>query len=187
MPKWSKVKKGDRVEVKGRDYEVVKIKPKGSKVKVALKGRGGTVFEGVMQADDKVKLAPLRDQKGAQKRWATDTEVKRGLPAGNPKATKPPAKAIGDPWETPRDKVERRLADILGAHLVGEATDEDAGYYVPPVDVATIGAHLALFHGVTELAEYGVDDMLELHDNQHASALKGVPLTVNHWHTKVRP
>lgn len=189
MPKWSKITKGDRVEVKGREYDVVKIKHKGKRVKVSLRASGGTVFDGTMPADEKVKIAPLRDSKGAQRRWASEREASTTPEKmrGDPKITKPPSKPVGNPWDTPRDRVERHLESILGARLVGEATDENAGYYVPPVDVSTIAAHLVFFHGVTDITEYGIDDMAELHDNQHASALKGVPLTVNHWHTERRP
>lgn len=188
MAKWGKVTAGDYVELKGREYEVVKIKPRGKSAKVTVRG-GGSVFESKIALDDKVKIvtAPLRNKSGAQQRWAKPTEAPRdGLPAGDPSITKPPRKAVGEAWETPRDKVERKLDSILGAHLVGEASDESSGYYVPPQDMSTIAAHLALFHG-TDPSEYGVDDMLELHDNQHAAALSGIGLKVNHWHTETRP
>jgi hypothetical protein len=29
--------------------------------------------------------------------------------------------------------------------------------------------------------------MVEVHELQHEAALHGVPLHVNHWHTKTRP
>lgn len=191
MAKWSKVSKGDRVELRGREYEVVKIKPKGEHAKVTVRG-GGSVFESKVRLADKVTIVadPLHGKDGAQRRWAKPREVKnnepKGLPPGDPSVRKPPAKPSGDPWETRRDKVERRLDDLLGARLVGESTDESSGYYVPPVDVSTVAAHLVLFHG-TDVSAFGVDDMLELHDNEHASALKGHALKVNHWHTETRP
>lgn len=189
MAKWSKVTKGDRVEIRGREYEVVKIKAKGANAKVTVKG-AGSVFESKVALDDKVKIItePLRKE-GAQTRWAkpAEGEKRSAMPAGDASVTKPPRKAVGDPWETRKDKVERKLDEILGAHLVGEATDEDAGYYVPPVDASTIAAHLALFHG-TDVSQYGVDDMLELHTNQHATTkARNGALAVNHWHTETRP
>lgn len=191
VAKWSKVSKGDRVELRGREYEVVKIKAKGSSAKVTVRG-AGSVFESKVQLLDRVKIitVPLLDKRGAQQRWAKPGEVKidepEGLPVGDSTITKPPGKPSGDPWETHRDKVERRLDSLLGAHLVGESTGEDAGYYVPPVDISTVAAHVALFHGV-DPSEYGVDDMLELHGHEHESALKGRALKVNHWHSETRP
>jgi hypothetical protein len=191
MAKWSKVRKGDFVELRGRGYEVLKIKTKGKSAKVTVRG-AGSVFESKVALDDKVTVVPnpLHGKDGAQRRWAHEREAKHlrepALKPGNPKVTKPPGKLSDDPWDSRRDKVERRLDEILGARLTGESTDEDAGYYVPPVDVSTIAAHLALFHG-TDVSEYGVDDMLELHSNEHAAALSGNPLKVNHWHTETRP
>lgn len=191
MAKWSKIMKGDRIELRGREYEVVKIKAKGSTAKVTVRG-GGSIFESKVRLSDKVAIVttPLHDRGGSQTRWAKPSEVKhrpsRGLSAGDPSVKTPPSKPSADPWETPRDKAERRLGDILGAHLVAETDDETAGYYVPPVDVSTIAAHLVLFHG-TAVKEYRIDDMLELHNNEHAAALKGVALKTNHWHTETRP
>lgn len=189
MPKWSKVTAGDYVELRDRKYEVLKIKPKGTSAKVTVRG-GGSVFESKVTLTDKVKVVtePLRDKSGQMQRWAKPSEDKSkgGLPTGDPAITKPPSKRIGEAWETPRDKVERKLDRILGAHLVGQADDEGSGYYVPPVDISTVAAHVALFHGV-DPSEYGVDDLLELHDNEHAQALKGIALKVNHWHTETRP
>ena len=71
---------------------------------------------------------------------------------------------------------------------MGISTDEDAGYYAPPVNVTTVAAHLALFHGgVPEAVSDDEGKMLAVHEAQHAEALKGAPLAVNHWHTKTRP
>ncbi len=77
--------------------------------------------------------------------------------------------------------------DLLSARRVGEATDEDAGYYVPPVSVATVASHLALFHGGAGMSDDEAA-MLRAHDAAHAGAKAGeIPLAVNHWHTKERP
>lgn len=190
MTRWAKVEKGDVVELKGRDYEVVKIKAAGKKAKVKVRGKGGE-FTAEVKLTDKVKRVPdpLYDEDGRMRRWAKPSEVKHApkVAPGDPAQTKPPKKPSGDPWETRRDKVERRLEEMLGAHLVGESTDESKGYYVPPVDVSTIASHVALFHNI-DPSQYGVDDLFELHGLEHAQAEdQSVTLHVNHWHTETRP
>lgn len=188
---WGDVKKGDVVELRGKPYRVVKIKTKGKKARVMVEARGG-YHEAVVKVADRVTIAKppkLIDKKtGAQTRWATERERKAALGKGDPAQVKPPAPAAGDPWETPANRIERKLDDLLSARLVGETKDESAGYYVPPVDVPTVAAHLAIFHG--GIPEAVADDegrMLAAHDAQHAEALKGSPLAVNHWHTERRP
>lgn len=184
MTTWAGVGKGDAVMLKGKRYVITKHKRDGKRIAVTVVGGAGK-FATVVKAKAEVELAAEREP-----RWATKGEAKaalKGMPKGDATVTKPePRGKIGDPWETPRDRVERKLDKLLGAHLVGEATDESAGYYVPPVDVTTVAAHVALFHGV-DPSEYGIDDLLELHTNGHAAALKGAALHVNHWHTKTRP
>lgn len=193
MPKWSKIKRGDHVVLKGRVYEVVKIKAKGSSAKVSVRGERGT-FESKVPLDGKVERAPLRDESGRMKRWATEREAKSTrspIPAGDPSITTPPAAPGRDPWDTPRDKTERLLERALGAVLMGEATDEGAGYYVPPVDVSTIMAHWLTFHGGDPTDYEGEAETLAAHEAEHAGRLKHpgdyTPLKVNHWHTKTRP
>ena len=202
--KWSDVAKGDRVELGGRTWLVEKIKPKGKKatVVVSLKGRRA---ESVVKLGDKVAIvkapAPAKISKklmskdGQVQRWATKAEAKAegitsspGLAAGNPTITAPPAAPGASPWDTPADKIERKLDKLLEARLVGEATDESAGYYVPPANVSTVASHLALFHGgIPEACQDDETKMLSVHAAQHAEALKGSPLAVNHWHTETRP
>lgn len=188
---WSDIVKGDRVVVAGKTYEVDKIKPKGKKLAVRMR-LGGQAFDGVVKPRDAVERAPLRNAENGQARWATKAEHEAAQPrrtkleAGDALQTRRPYEPIGDVWETPRDRVERKLDTILGAVLVAETLDESAGYYVPPVDVTTIAAHLALFHGV-DPSQFGIDDMVEVHALHHEAALKGVALEVNHWHTKTRP
>ena len=198
---WAKVEKGAVVELNGRPYLVEKIKPgkKTAEVKLSHKGRAS---KGEVRLKDTVvlstasptsKRAPLHDGSGGQARWATERELKeaigRGLPAGDPTKTKPPEKAKGDLWETPVGRIERKLDQILGARLVGEATDESAGYYVPPVDSSTVAAHLALFHGgIPEACDDDEVKMLAAHDAQHAAALNGEGiLSSQHWHSERRP
>lgn len=196
MTTWAKVKPGERVELKGKPYVVAKIKAKGKRAKVTVVGAAGRFTSEVKLKDEvkRVKRGKLYDRDGRMQRWAEPDEVKhaarvagQGLPdAGDPAVTEPPRKKFGNPWETPRDKVERKLTELMGARLVGEADDETSGWYVPPVDVTTIAGHLALFHG-TDTSSYGIDDMRELHELEHQQALSGVALHVNHWHTEERP
>lgn len=201
MNTWKDVKAGDRVQLGGATWVVTKVKKiggntgKAKKAKVTVIGAGGR-FDEVVRLKDRVtikksesKKTPLRDRTGAQTRWATEREAaekKRPLPAGDPSKIKPPAKKYGTPWETPLDKVERKLDSILGARLIGATDDESVGYFVPPVDVSTIASHMALFHG-TPVREYGIDDLRRMHDLEHEQALKGIALHVNHWHTEKRP
>lgn len=196
MSKWKDVRKGDVVEMSGRECRVVKIKPKGKKARVMLDVRGRR-SEGIVKLADKVKIVStkadakkLHDEEGTQKRWATKKELAEAMtpiPAGNPKRTSPPAKATGDPWERPVDRLEKKLDELLGARLVAESKDEKEGYYVPPVDVSTIASHLLFLHGGIPDACEDEGQMLRAHEAQHAEALRGLPLAVNHWHTEKRP
>lgn len=195
---WGDAKKGDVVEIDGRRWTVVKLKRKGKKAKVVVDYKGRRA-ETTLKLSQRVKIVDangtkLHDPEGAQRRWATKREhdekltPSRGLPPGDPAQTKPPAKAKGDPWETPAGRIERKLDELLQARLVGETSDESAGYYVPPVDVSTIASHLALFHGgIPEACDDDETKMLAAHKAQHDEALRGAPLAVNHWHTAKRP
>jgi len=171
--KWSKVRRGDVVEAGGIAWTIEKIKTKGKGAKVTIRN-GSRVAESKVKLADKVKMAtaaPVAKQKKAKS-----------------KPTAPPAPATGDPWETQQDRIERKLDEILGARLVGEATDPEAGWYVPPPDVTTIASHLLLFHGgIPEVAHGDEAVMLRGHEGEHALALEGMPLHVNHWHTEKRP
>lgn len=194
MTTWADVTKGDRIELRGREYTVAKVKTKGKRTAVTVVGSAGK-FEAEVKTKDTVTMLAAHDKRRDKAGWYKPTKAERaaaeveaaGLPAGNPTVTKPPTKAKdGDPWESRRGKVERLLEDVLGAHLVGESNDEDAGYYVPPQGIDTIAGHLVLFHGV-DVSMFGIDDLLELHENQHEAAKAGHALKVNHWHTKTRP
>lgn len=200
---WGDVTKGASVELAGNIWTVVKIKRDGKRAKVTVE-RKGREAKSVVKLKDRVTIAsaaaaskskrgPVDDARGTMQRWATEKELREALrtplPAGDHTKTKPPEKVTGDPWETQTDRVERKLEAILQARLVGVATDENAGYYVPPVDVSTIASHLVIFHGGIPDA-CGDDEaaMLKAHDAQHAAALKGEGvLQTNHWHTKKRP
>lgn len=199
-PTWANVAKGDLVELGGREWTVARIKPKGKKAKVVVEHRGREA-ESVVKLSDRVvlvkpKKGPLHEKvtptSSAQARWAKKSEAAlpepRGLPRGDASVTKPPAKPRGDVWDRPADRIEKKLDDLLSARLVGESTDESAGYYVPPVSVATVAAHLALFHGgIPDAAESDEGRMLAAHTAQHAAVNRGAPLAVNHWHTATRP
>ena len=189
---WSDIVKGDHVELNGKVWLVAKIKVGGKRAKVTVE-RGSMRRSAEVKARDAVvkvkpEAAPLRTAGNAQARWATKAESaeRQGLPPGDASVTKPPAKPSGDPWETPRDRVERKLDAILGAVLVAEGGPE--GYYVPPVDVTTIASHLALMH--PNIYDPAKDEatMLAGHEHEHKAAREGrLKLDVNHWHTKSRP
>lgn len=200
---WGDVKKGDVVELGGREWRVDKIKPKGKKAKVRVSMKARTAESTVKLKDrvvivkkgDGTKRGPLHDENGTARRWATRKEhdaelgTTTTLAPGDSDIVKPPAKPGPDLWETPHGKTERMLGELLSARLVAETPDESAGYYVPPVNVTTVASHLALFHG--GIPDAVADDegrMLAAHEAQHAAALKGEGvLAVNHWHTKTRP
>lgn len=200
---WADVKKHDVVELGGRKWRVVKIKSKGKKATVTVDYKGKEATSVVKLKDrvtfaekgDGSKKGPLATPGGEQRRWASKKEhdavlgnEPRGLPAGDPEITKPPKKPGDDVWETPHGRVERLLSESLQARLVAESKDEKAGYYVPPVSISTVASHLVLFHG--GIPDAIVNDeamMLTAHDAQHAEALRGAPLAVNHWHTETRP
>jgi len=198
---WADVKKGDVVELGGREYTVTKHKAGKKKADVTV-DRKGRAASSTVKLADRVKIVarkaekrgPLHDAKGTAQRWATKKEhdavlgESKPLPPGDADVVKPPAKATGDPWETPHGKIERKLDDLLSARLVGISTDESVGYYVPPVNVTTVAAHMAVFHGGIPEACDDEPKMLAAHTAQHAAALKGEGLlAVNHWHTEKRP
>lgn len=176
--KWAKVRPGEVVELGGREWTVDKIKPKGKRLRVAVRS-GSHRAESKVDPADKVKIIDeARSTKPAQR---------RGKP--KPPPTKPPKPAEGDPWETQQDRIERKLGEILGARLVGEATGEDAGYYVPPVDVTTVAAHVAVFHGgIPEKYRENEVALSGWHAREHIAAADGDRLfAINHWHTEKRP
>lgn len=200
---WADVKKHDVVELAGRKYRVVKVKAKGKKAAVMVEHKG-RYFDSVEKLKDRVtivtksggsKKGPLTDADGNGQRWATKREAEEVLgkggadiPRGDSTVTKPPAKPGKDPWTDPKPGVESMLGELLNARMVGESTDESKGYYVPPVNVSTVAAHLAVFHGGIPEHMDNEGSMIIMHEAQHAEAKKtGAPLAVNHWHTATRP
>lgn len=201
---WADVTKDDLVELAGNLWLVTK-KPKrsGKTAKVTVERKGRTAKSVVKLKDPvtikrgfareaRLKRGPLMDASGTAQRWATDKELRealeRGLPKGDHRVTEAPEKPAGGKWNKPADDAEKTLGKILGAHLVAESKNEDEGYYVPPVDVSTVAAHLALFHGGIPEACDDEGKMLRAHEAQHAAALKGEGiLAVNHWHEERRP
>ena len=175
--KWAKVKPGQSVELGGRTWLVEKIKPKGKRgMKVAVRS-GARTAESVVDADEKVRVVEV------------PPPAKSAQPKKKP-SHKPPKPAHGDPWETQQDRIEKKLDEILGARLMGEATDVDAGYYVPMVDETNVAAHLAIFHGgiPEELREKSEAVMIGEHARAHLAALEhGERFAVHHWHTEKRP
>lgn len=190
MSTWADVGKGDRVELGGKTFTVRKLKAKGKRAAVTVDGQGGR-FESEVKLKDAVKILPAtassRDAAGWHK--PTKAERKAEAKAAEPKSqAQPKAKLSTDSWEARRDKVESKLDRILGAVLVGEATDEDAGYYVPPVDPTTVMAHGLVFHGWQPSDFDNESDVLAHHEQEHRDALIGdAVLKVTHWHTETRP
>lgn len=188
---WADVRKGDVVELAGNEWRVARIVfgKKSAKVVVARKGREA---KSTVALKDRVRIIPpktkVMDRDGVQRRWATERELETALKPGNAKVRKPPEKPKGAAWDVPVTGAEKRLGKMLGARLVGEATDEAVGYYVPPVDVTTVASHLALMHGGIPAAADDEGAMIRIHDAQHAEAKsRGARLAVNHWHTETRP
>jgi hypothetical protein len=201
--RWAHVTKGDRVELGGKPWTVTRAKAKGKSVKITVTD-GKREASSEVRAADKVKLVkaePLRRPAmggSQQARWATERErEKRDAKAaanlapirrGDPSLTSPPEAPGDDAWTTPRGKAEKVFERVLGARLVGEATDVDKGYYVPPVDVTTVASHMALFHPNAYDAMKDEPTMLRSHTELHKAVDKGeMRLDLNHWHTETRP
>lgn len=215
---WRDVEAGSVVSLKGNPWRVERVKVKGKTARVRVSGPLGT-FERELKAKDRVELVrrpvfrngrhdfetllaedraadetggPLRDAKGAQRRWATADEAERdappalGLPGGRHGASPKPETSKGPKWDEPSvDPAGVAVETILGARLVAETPDEPAGYFVPLPDVTTIRAHLAIFHGVPADGQPSDEGRaLAQHKLAHD---EGYPLAVNHWHTKRRP
>lgn len=195
---WRDVEAGSVVRLKGGDWRVERVKVKGKTARVKVSGNLGT-FEREVKAKSLVEIVdghaaggPLRDERGAQRRWATDDEAATqgppslGLPGGRHGAKPSPETSKGPKWDEPAtDPAGRAVESVLGARLIAETPDEPAGYFVPPPDVTTIRAHLAIFHGIPA-HEQPADEgqCLAAHRIEHD---EGRPLAVNHWHTKRRP
>ena len=136
--KWGKVAAGDDVVLKGEPWRVTKAKRKGDCVRVTVE-RGGLSFTRELDASAKVELVerqrePLHGERGAMTRWAEPDEVT------------PPGK--GDRWGEPASDPAGQLVErVLGGRLVA-ATRDGERWAVPPVELTTMRAHLAIFHGI---------------------------------------
>lgn len=174
--KWSKIRRGDVVELGGREWRVLEAKAKKKHVAVVIES-GSHRAASKVDPDEKVRVIDVQArEKAAKAQRRAD-------------AHKPPAPAIGDPWETQQDRIEKKLDEVLGARLVGEATDAERGYYVPMVDGATVAAHLAIFHGGIPEGMSDEQAMIGHHAQIHVDALERRELItpVHHWHTENRP
>lgn len=187
---WSKIRKGDALDLGGRVWTVEKIKPGKKKAEVKIRHKSNVVRDTV-KLTDKVRIAADGDTqlgarygKGRSQRYPDGKAV---TPPPAKQKKRPPEPATGDPWETQQDRIEKQLERILGARLIGEATDTDAGYYVPPVDVTTVAAHLVIYHG-TDITALDATEMLKVHHQEHEDHLAGSHrFAQNHWHTEKRP
>ena len=173
---WSQVRPGELVELSGRVWTVERVKPKGKVLRVTVRS-GPHVAGAKVDPAGKVRIA----ERPAPHRQARAPQRKK--PRASATRPKP---AHGDPWETQQDRVERKLDQILGARLVGESTDGGSSYYVPPVDVQTIRAHMMVFHGDPARDATEVQ-LLERHEAEHKASASGAALAVAHWHTEKRP
>lgn len=198
MPKWAKVEAGQRVALKGDPYtvEAIKVNKKGTKATVTINGRRGR-FTREVDPTAKVELVaeaparrsttpaklpkggPLHEPDGTMRRWATQGEHDAVLPPADVKTK--------GPWDEPKGDAEKLLSKTLGAKLLGATGDPDTGWFVPMPDPSTLASHLLLFHDIAPEGDYKA--MVKLHDELHATALKGpfAALYVNHWHTEERP
>lgn len=173
MTRWGKVDEGDVVELKGKRYVVTRLKRKGDAVKVAVRPeRGGAEHTAKVPARQKVTLAPLHDESGAQRRWAKPADLH----------------ATGRRWDKPqKDDAGRAVEQILGGVLVAEKPEGADRYAVPPQDITTVRAHLLLFHELAGDAQPAADaDALALHERLHAEH-PAVDLPVPHEHLERRP
>lgn len=174
--KWSKIRRGDIVELAGRAWTVEAIKVGKKKADVKVRS-GARTAESRVSIDDKVTI-------GTEPQKSTSSRPARVVEKPKPRIPDEPPKAPnGNPWETQQDRIERKMDEILSARLVGEQTDPDSGYYVPPADVTTIAAHMLIFHGgMPDMTE---TQMLAEHELQHEK--DGANQATPHWHTERRP
>lgn len=188
MSTWGDVVKGDRIKLGGRVLVVDKAKQKGKKVRIVVHDKLGT-FDREVKAKDAVDIVPLQklgdgtvsgqslhDRHGAQQRWAGGAEQQADEPKRGPHH--------GSPWETPADKTEKTLQQVLGATLVEESIDGGRTYAVPPVDVSTVAAHLLIMHGTVLEPDTAPADMLQHHTDHHNSSTE---FKVPHYHSETRP
>lgn len=94
----------------------------------------------------------------------------------------------GGPWEKPKGKAEKVIADTLKGELIGVQTSAGSPYSVPPVDPSTIKGHLFLMHD-TEAKSLSWEELVEVHDRDHARADSDAKhsLPVPHHHAPSRP
>lgn len=181
MTTWRDVSPGQRVELRGRTFEVVKVKPSGKVAKVTVTGAGGTFKAEVRLKDSVTIVKPSKSKPAKREHWAPDRST--GLVGGQSRESKP-VKTGGREWDKPRGTAERALGAALGATLLAETPDEAAGYFVPPVDVSTVAAHLLTFHAIDPSQFATEGDALRVHEQAHKGS---APFAVGHWHTATRP
>lgn len=158
MTRWKDVEPGDVLELKGREWRVTAVKRKPLRVTVERDG---------------VEHTAEVEPKGKVMRVGVKPEPVIVAPADDDR----------NPWTTPRDQVEQRLKRLLGAELVGETSDAGGTWVVPPVDVTTVAAHLAIMHGI-DPSGLELATLVEYHQNQHTS---GAAMTEQHYHSEYRP
>lgn len=201
---WADVTPGAMVELKGRDWEVVKAKRKGKVVKVTVKGSAGE-FASEKLAKERVTIVEpgWADKAGAAKadRQRTSVEKLHAAPKLAPGRLRAAVEELG----AEEGKAERTVRKFLDAKLL--AVETDGVYVMPHVSPDTIAAHLMAFHGITAegvtLTEaktmartHSPDAAVKLlsweklkavHDDDHAKIEAGTKAAlVPHLHTKER-
>lgn len=156
--RWGDVSKRDLVEVKGRLYTVVKVKPKGKELKVTI-------------LDPETK-----------KEYTSWVSAKHGVDVIE--LVKKQRKA----WTAPDDDpAAKTVTEILGGKLVAVQPGEDECWIVPLVDPSTLAGHLHIFHNIMGVDVRGdYEHALQIHDDEHAQK-KLDQLHQPHVHEADRP
>lgn len=193
--KWRDVPIGSTVILRGAPWTLVSIEKVEGGLAVAVKSKGQTARTTVEKKAkvDVVRAVDLSDiirdieakaEKIAARRPAYDPNL-----AHEPKK-KPDFETDEAGWYVApkKDTAEAAVREILGGELVGVQLGEDEAYICPLVDVATISAHLFVFHGfgpVDVRKEGGFAEALAIHTAEHAPG-HAEPSTP-HFHDADRP
>lgn len=152
MTRWRDVVAGDRVELKGAEWTVVKAKHKrGKPSRVTVSRPGRSDFTSDV------------DPKGCVKRLSAETLHQNGDDVTSK------AGEI-DMTAARMDRAQKVVEKALDAKHVadGKVYAERGPFVVPAVDVTTVASHLHIMHG-TDVSGLAEASMLDSHQNQHAS------------------
>lgn len=148
--RWRDVVAGDRVELKGSEWTVVKAKhKKGKPSRVTVTRPGRSDF--TSDVDPKGRVTRLGAEPARQNGDDVTSE------AGEIDMT-----------AARMDRAQKVVEKTLDAKHVASSSDGGKTWSVPAVDVTTVAAHLHIMHGV-DVSGLAEASMLEFHQNQHAS------------------